>query len=222
MQAMTGPATWYVAAGQGAEYASAGAAAVVEAGALCRARNAALDEGHAAGAAVVELSDDLRGCKLAQHQGDKVIGAPIPFAAAVRAIRGSASLYGAKLAGVAPTSNPFYSNPKHPVRLAAFIVGDMICVEPCALRFDERFRLKEDYDYTLQHLAKYGRVVRCDTVLATFIHRSNAGGAVTVRTPALEQEAIALLKAKWPHLVADNPRRANEVLLRLPTALRRR
>jgi hypothetical protein len=117
-----------------------------------------------------------------------------------------------KLAGVAPTSNPFYGSTT--LKLRHFIVGDLMLAAPNPLRFDPAFALKEDYDYTCQHLARYGGVVRVDWILASFRHRTNKGGAVDVRTPELEQEAIVRLKEKWPDWIRDNPRRENEVLLR--------
>jgi hypothetical protein len=45
-------------------------------------------------------------------------------------------------------------------------------------------------------------------------HRANPGGAVAVRTPEVEQEAIAYLRGKWGDWIKDNPRRPNEILLR--------
>jgi len=74
--------------------------------------------------------------------------------------------------------------------------------------------LKEDYDYTLQHLRAYGQVARLNRIMPTFRHRSNAGGAVAYRTPDLEVQAIAYLRAKWGDCIRPNTRRPHEVLLR--------
>ena len=219
MAALVGEATWFVGVGEAPAYRAAGAPGVVEAGALCRARNAALQAAWRGKAPLpcVQSSDDLRRVEraFAPPRG-KCVAEPSTFAEAVNIIVARARNVGAKLAGVAPTSNPFYSRPEAPVRTAAFIVGDFCVVWPSVPRWDERLRLKEDYDFTLQHLAAYGRVARCDQVLVTFAHRTNAGGAVAVRTPQVEQQAIAYLRAKWgSDVVRDNPRRPNEILLRL-------
>lgn len=176
---------------------------------LCNARNAALTDAFAAGLPCVQVSDDLT--KLERLVGEKGTE-PLVFREAVEAMQSALALSDARLAGVAPTSNAFYAS--HKIKRRHFIVGDLVMVEPCDLFFDASLPLKEDYDYTCQHLEKYGAVARIDWILAHFRHRDNAGGAVAVRTPELEQEAIATLMQKWPGWIKLNPKRANEVLLR--------
>jgi len=127
----------------------------------------------------------------------------------------AAKTFKSNLVGVAPTANAFYYNPEKPYKTNAFIVGDMILVMPCDLRFDTNMLLKEDYDYTLKHITKYGRVIRADNILAEFAHRTNRGGAVSYRTATLEQVCIAYLKKKWGKKIRDNPRRPNEILMNL-------
>lgn len=194
-------------------YQEAGAGAVyADPGSLVQARNMGLDFAHDQGRPCVQLSDDLGPIKMMDSNGG-VHGVPLSWAVEQLV----ASLGDARLAGCSPTGNAFYTDPKKPVKTAHFIVGDLIAVAPTRLRFDERLRLKEDYDYTCQHLSRYGLVARRDDILPVFAHRSNSGGAVAYRTAELEQEAIALLKKKWPYAIKDNPRRPNEVLLKWPT-----
>jgi len=50
--------------------------------------------------------------------------------------------------------------------------------------------------------------------MAKFAHRSNSGGAVSYRTPELEQAAIDRLTSKWGDAIVPNPRRPNEILFR--------
>lgn len=218
MTNIVGDATWYVSAGEHDTYIKAGAKYVVESGPLCRSRNAALDDAFKAKRPCVELSDDLTKVQLAVRnpKADKIVAQDTTFKEAVSRVAKGMREVGAKLGGVAPTSNPFYANVDRAVHTSAFIVGDMIMVNPCMLRFDETMTLKEDYMYTLDHLMAFGCVARRDDVLLTFLHRKNAGGAVEVRTPDLEQFNIALLKAKYPQFIKDNPRRPNEILLNLP------
>lgn len=202
--------TWYVGTDEAGDYRYAGADRVVEAGGLIDARNAALD---AAGRLpCVQLSDDLRRMGWATGTTRDSV-APLTVAAAVDRLLAAMAEHGAQLAGAAPTDNPYFAKPR--VHTSAFIVGDFIVVAAsCPLRFDPALRLKEDYDYTLQHLAAVGRVARLDQLLATFVHRTNRGGAVAYRTPDAEQQAIEYLQAKWPACIRPNPRRPNEVLMR--------
>jgi hypothetical protein len=215
MNSLVGEATWFVGHSDFDAYADAGAV-VVTSGALCESRNAALELAFHSNALCVELSDDLTRIQVAVQGTNKLVAKDVPFKEAVALVLEGMRQTGAKLGGAAPTSNPFYANVERPVHPSAFIVGDFIAVAPCDLRFDEDMTLKEDYDYTLQHLMKYGTVARRNDVLMTFLHRKNVGGAVEVRTPELEQANIAMLKAKWPQFIADNPRRPDEILLKLP------
>lgn len=221
MTALVGPATWFVAPAERDAYqaavAAAGGALGAGAAGLCRNRNAALKAAWREGLPCFELSDDLKKIDVVHidAKGAKHVR-PLPFVDAARTLREAARATRAKLAGGPPTANAFYFNPRAPVSTAAFIIGDLLYVEPCDLLFDEAFLVKEDYDYTLQHVRRFGRVARCNAVLAQFAHYSNAGGVVSYRTDAVEAEAVRLLKAKWPAYVRDNPRRAHEILLRFP------
>lgn len=209
-------ATWYVATGDTDGYTAAGLPpdSLVEAGPLCRARNAALD---AAGDRwCLQLSDDLRKVGFLADRAGKPGIVPAQLAEVVDQLTDvMRSMPAAHLGGLAPTFNAFYA--KHRIAPRGFIVGDLMLIRPTPLRFDEGLSLKEDYDFTCQHLAAYGQVARADWLLADFVHRSNPGGAVSYRTPAAEQEAIGRLRAKWPAAIRPNPRRPNEVLLRWPT-----
>lgn len=52
-------------------------------------------------------------------------------------------------------------------------------------------------------------------MLFEFQHYSNKGGAVSYRDEQEEQRNIALLKEKWGTAVRDNPKRKNEILLKI-------
>ena len=207
-------ATWYIDRNDSVEhYKMAGAERVACSGGLVESRNQALDDAFHRGLPCIQLSDDLKKLRRAISNKNKE-AAQISFAAAVDTLATAAQANGARLAGCAPTDNAFYFNPDKPVHSTAFIVGDFILVYPCQLRFDDELPLKEDYDYTLNHLSAFGRVARCNSILASFAHRTNAGGAVAYRTDALEQQAIQHLKSKWGDAIKDNPRRPNEILMR--------
>lgn len=203
-------ASWYVAEGDGPAYREAGALNVIEAGRLMPARNRALNDAFAQDRPCLQLSDDLT--EILLWRGGKRTD-PLAFTDLLRLMM-SYLAGDCRLVGIAPTSNTFYAGAD--VKTQHFILGDLFLAAPSDIRFDERLPLKEDYDYTCQHIATFGQVARLDFVLANFKHRSNKGGAVDYRTAALEQEAIALLRSKWPAWIKPNPRRENEVLLRVP------
>jgi len=203
-------ATWYVANGEGDLYRNAGAKNVIESGLLVPSRNRALEDAFSQNKICIQISDDLT--KIQRLESNKGIDTSLVDAIFELVIALDAN--NCYLAGCAPTANPFYGSQK--IKTNGFIVGDLIAVKPTNLRFDTNLELKEDYDYTCQHLNFYGRVARCDFLLAAFKHRTNKGGAVSYRNTEREQAAINYLINKWPGAIKNNPRRENEVLLRWP------
>lgn len=216
-------ARWYVAEGETDLYKQTGAFDVVEAGGLIAARNKALEDAFAENRPCVQISDDLTKLELVyETQEGKIETTPITLNETVQTLANIAKQLDCRLAGVAPVANTFYYTPKKPIKTLHFIVGDMIYIEPSTPRFDDNLKLKEDYDFTAQHIDVYGGVARCDFIFASFKHRTNAGGAVAYRTPEIEQEAIAILKNKWGSAIKDNPRRPNEILFKGENILKTR
>jgi hypothetical protein len=202
-------ATWYVGNNEKNDYRSA--KKVIESGGLCESRNRILLEAFKRGLTAVELSDDLKGLSLAIDKENK---RNMDFTESLDLIYNRMVEHGAYYGGCAPTDNLFYFNPDKKISFTKFIVGDFILIRSCDIFFDENLKLKEDYDYTLQHLYKYEKVLRCNDILASFLHRSNKGGAVAVRTSDLEQESIKRLHDKWGEQIVLNPRRENEILMK--------
>lgn len=203
---------WVVPESDAGTYEAQGANVIIDPGSLVGARNLALEHAFAHDFACVQLSDDLKRIKALASGLPK--GMELTLAAALAELNEALDDTGLVLAGCSPTDNLYFA--KEDVSTRKFIVGDLIMVRPTELRFDEALRLKEDYDFTLQHWATYGGAARCDYIAPSFAHYTNAGGAVAARTAQLEQETIAYLKAKWPGMIRDNPRRPNEILLATP------
>jgi len=213
MQAIIGPdATWYVGEHETGEYRRCGAVNVAVGGDLVSARNAALDDAHHANRPCVQVDDDLRHLKVRTPQGTSTC----TWTQAVATLASACATTGAHLAGSAPTDNPYFAHPDRPYATNLFVIGSLMYVQPSTPRFDPALRLKEDYDFTCQHLATYGLVARANLLLPSFRHYSNRGGAVSYRTTALEDQAVAYLRRKWPDAIKPHPRRAHEVLLRWP------
>lgn len=213
MQGIVPDLRWYVPVEDAAAYVEAGAVHVIASGGLVESRNAALDAAFQQKLPCVQISDDLKMLRRAKQEGPDKVAIPISFLQAVEAMWWEASRSLALLVGVAPTDNPFYWNPNPRTRKPKFIVGDLMLILPNPLRFDPQFRVREDYDFTCQHIQKYGTVGRADEILASFAHRTNAGGTVDWRTPEIDDEATALLRAKWGRMIQDNSRRPGEILL---------
>jgi hypothetical protein len=124
----------------------------------------------------------------------------------------------AKLMGVPPTTNAFYAPDLYSFN--KFVPAACTITKPNPIRFDGKLSLKEDYDYTLQHIKEHGSVIRQARFLWYFKRYTNEGGAAGYRTSALEQANILYLMRKWngalqPHRtrgadeisIARNPQR---------------
>jgi len=110
-----------------------------------------------------------------------------------------------------PVNNAFFMSEK--TNSKCFIIWTFCwIINDKSIQFDERMKLKEDYDYSLQQIAKYGWVVRFNRYSVKALHYSNKGWAVDCRNDKNEQEAISILKQKRGKIIRDNPKRPNEIL----------
>ena len=201
--------TWLVGKGEEKLYKLSGASKVIESGKLMESRNFAIAKAKESNSWQVQISDDLTSIKWADKEN------ALDIYEAIEYIISESIKLGSKYSGVAPTANKFFYNEEKKISTAHFIVGDFIFIAPDSeIKFDEELKLKEDYDFTLANLQKYGVVARFNNILANFQHRTNHGGAVDYRTDKREQEAIAYLKQKWGDKIRDNPKRPNEILMK--------
>jgi len=211
MAPLVGPATWYVPAPDVEAYEWGGAEFVAaDSGGLTAARNDALEDAFAADLPCVQLSDDL--CSIRRFDGPKTE----TFAGAVGEMFTALADYpDLKYSGFAPTTDERAFSPDKRIGLHHFIVGDFTLTLPSPIRYDASLKLKEDYDFTMQHIVGHGGVVRLNYIAPAFQHRNNVGGAVEARSanPLLEGQTAATLLDRWkPHL-RKHPTRENEVVL---------
>lgn len=168
--------TWVVSTEEEVQaYREGGATRVLVGEGLCASRNRAIED--AAGAWCVQLSDDISGVSLCPD--GRVVQDKTDAKEANRRIRDEAKPvhvspeYAARrvvqrmletqtwLGGLYVNTNVARSLFQPPTSPYHFIVGDFIVVRPgSAPRFDTNMRLKEDYDFTAQHLDVYGAVCR--------------------------------------------------------------
>lgn len=191
-------------------YLQNGAINVIVSGSLIDSRNASLEYCFKQNKTCIQLSDDIENIMINDftgkrtHQYINVVNVIDDII-----INFNNSKY--KFAGFPPTNNPFFALNIYDFN--KFIVGDFILIKPNELRFDTALKLKEDYDYSLQHLKLYGGCIRYGKYLCSFKHYNNKGGAVDYRTVQLEQNTIKYLINKWGECIKMNPKRDNEILL---------
>ena len=188
----------------------------IQAGNLMKARNKALDDSFDDGESCLMLDDDLVKIYIAAIDAEnQKVKFQITFADMVDIMADRLESTNLKMAGILPTSN-LYFVPKAGIGLKHFCIASCIMVKPNPLRFDTRLKTKEDYDYTLQHIKKYGGVCRINSLMPQFLHYSNQGGCQTFRSLAVEKQSVQYLKKKWgTKTIRDNPRREGEILLQV-------
>lgn len=215
---------WYVDAKSLPAYQALGLNAKVG-GKLVPARNMALRDAAKAGKACVQVSDDILRwdyyvgelCRQADiHAGNAAARASdqlrvSPGAAARFLLAKLRASDGARLAGVYPLGNTGQAFSREAASSDHFILGDFFVADKSPVRFDPRMTLKEDYDFSCAHLKQHGAVLRCNRMIITAVHETNAGGAVSERDDggAKERENIKILREKWPGVFRDNPTRGD-------------
>ena len=70
--------------------------------------------------------------------------------------------------------------------------------------FDERIPLKEDYDYSIQNVNKYRRLLRINYAHMIKKDHKNLGGCADYRTLDREVEQLELLQRKWGKRIVKN------------------
>lgn len=198
-----------VKSGEGELYKAAGCAKVYETGKLVESRNFALQHAYVNGMYCVQLSDDIKRARLNANFGNKT---DVDLDEAITELLKIAQESKYNLIGIPPTGNDFFAKSKTVTN--AFCIGDLFVAKPTLIRFDENLTLKEDYDYTLQHISN-GGVMRYQKFIFEFSHYTNKGGAVEYRDEEEETRNIEYLKSKWGDTIRDNPKRKNEILLKI-------
>lgn len=103
-----------------------------------------------------------------------------------------------------------------PFSTQGVIGANIIGIIKNELRFDERLKVKEDYDYSMQHIAKYKGVLRCMKYGIDVVHLTNEGGCVAYRTKDTEMEAYNVLVQKWGRKVVKLQNNKNFVKMISP------
>ncbi|KAH7409079.1 hypothetical protein BKA64DRAFT_773690 [Cadophora sp. MPI-SDFR-AT-0126] len=205
--------TWIVPFPQIYDYKSAGALKVITCGKsalgqdLCPSRNLALQHAFDQNLACVQLSDDL--IKMSwwvRDRSNSLERKRLSIATATEIILKQLKLDNFHLGGGMPTNNTFWaqsSSKQGDLTNKAytthhFILGDFMVIRPSHLRFNENLSLKEDYEYTVQHIKEYGGVVRCFQILGKWQHYTNEGVVVRYRMDEEEVRNIRLLRELHP------------------------
>ncbi|MBU2060117.1 MAG: hypothetical protein KKB38_20595 [Gammaproteobacteria bacterium] len=76
------------------------------------------------------------------------------------------------------------------------------------MRFDERLGLKEDYDYSIQALNRYRKILRFNKYFYVMKHITSSGGCRVYRNQEKEIEQSQTLQKKWGSRIVKIERKA--------------
>lgn len=116
---------------------------------------------------------------------------------------------GTILWGVNVQSDKKFYREYSPFSLSSVVLApwtNIINTDP-SMRYDESLWLKEDYDFYLQVLNKYRRVLRNNKWFYVSKHITNSGGLVDKRTSEEEEKQILALQRKWGSRIVKVKRR---------------
>jgi len=124
---------------------------------------------------------------------------------------------GTNLFGFQVSYDPRFYREYSPFAFLAVIVGNFMGIIDDGQRFDERLKVKEDYDFALQSLYRHRKVVRMNKYAFHVSHLFDPGGCAAYRTYQMELDAIRVLRKKWgATIIGANPRKPWEVTVRPP------
>lgn len=124
--------------------------------------------------------------------------------------------WGYKVWGFALAADYKFYREYTPFSTQGVIGANIIGIIQNPLRFDERLKVKEDYDYSMQHIAKYGGALRFMKYGIDVVHLTNAGGCVSYRTKEAETDAYNVLLKKWGRKIVKLQNNKNFVKMKSP------
>lgn len=96
------------------------------------------------------------------------------------------------------------------------VVANCIGIIDNDLFFDENLPIKEDYDYSLQHIHRYGGVIRANKYGVSVPHLINAGGCSEYRSKRMEFDVLKKMQKKWGKNVIRRSHNKNIMSIKVP------
>jgi hypothetical protein len=104
--------------------------------------------------------------------------------------------------GVATQNAPRAIYPWKPILFRSYVTASFMgIVNDGRTRFDERFRVKEDYELNLRCIKEDGGIIAARYLHWTNSHWTDAGGCAAYRTQLMELRCIKLLMELYPGMI---------------------
>lgn len=121
-----------------------------------------------------------------------------------------------KMWGVRTESQPAGTYPYKPFLFRTYLTAScMGMINDGSYYFDERYKVKEDYEICLRHIRDRGGILGVRYLYWVNEHWETEGGCKDYRTIDMEREAIKLLMEEYPSMIRSAKRKANEFTIML-------
>ena len=105
---------------------------------------------------------------------------------------------GCKLWGINVNSDKQCYREYNPFSTVSPVFAPFSChIKGSDIRYDVDIPLKEDYDFFIQHMNKYRKVLRVNKYFYNVRQSEQAGGCAAMRNIEEEEEELLLLQKKW-------------------------
>lgn len=121
-----------------------------------------------------------------------------------------------KIWGIRTENSSMGTYPYKPFLFKSYVTAScMGIINDGSYLFDERFKVKEDYEISLRHIKQYGGIVA-----ARYLHWENShwhddGGCKDYRTQSIEEDCIKKLKSLYPNMVSNANKKNNKYTIKL-------
>jgi hypothetical protein len=147
---------------------------------------------------LVMIDDDVT--KVGYHEDNKQITMELPrILEFLEEGFNIASSVGTALWGINLQSDPKFYREYSPFSFLSPVLGPFCCINTTdnLLEYDERLGLNEDYDFALQALYHYHKIVRFNKYYYMAGHLDESGGCGAYRTLKKEREQALTMVKKW-------------------------
>lgn len=164
------------------------------------------------------VDDDIR--KISYYEGREKTPKPVKkIEELIRVGFQMAEDLGTVLWGINIQTDPKFYRQNAPFSMLSAVLGPFcghLCTDS-SLRYDERLGLNEDYDYFLQVIQKYHKVLRLNKYHYFAGHLTDKGGCGAYRMLAEEKKQAAIMQQKWGHkIVKYNFKRSTNPQIHVP------
>jgi hypothetical protein len=147
--------------------------------------------------AIVVMDDDCSGV-FRWEEGKKVKLTPDELQFISEDLSNLCSEWGYKMWGLSCVPDKMSNREGTPFNTLNFIGGPFQgIIKGNEIQYDEELSLKEDYDFTLQHIRKYNGCLRVNYLCYDVKQAEQSGGCATYRNSDKEKQQFEALQKKW-------------------------